>query len=139
MTDRLEAGRRVVREMLGEPFLGALEAAAASGDFGCAAAQLALGGAFGDVWARPGLERKQRSLVTMGILIALRTPAELKNHIRAALANGCSATEIEETIIQSIPYAGFPAAAIALTAAAEVLKERGLLGRAKTAEERGLL
>ena len=139
MADRIETGRTVVREMFGEQFLAALEGAGASGDFGADAAKLALGGAFGEVWGRPGLERKQRSFVTMGILIALRTPVEFKNHVRAALANGCSVKEIEETIFQAIPYAGFPAAAIALTAAAEVLRERGLFAGGKTAEERGLL
>jgi 4-carboxymuconolactone decarboxylase len=139
MTDRIEAGREVVRDMLGEQFLAALDAQAAAGGFGSATARLALGSAFGDVWARPGLEGKMRSMVTMGILIALRLPAELKNHVRAALANGCTPQEIEEAIIQAVPYAGFPCVAVALSAAAEVLKEKGLLGGAKTAEERGLL
>jgi len=139
MTDRIEAGRQVVRDMLGEQFLAAIDAHAAADGFGSAAARLALGSAFGDVWARPGLEKKMRSMVTMGILIALRTPAEFKNHVRAALGNGCTVSEIEEAIIQAIPYAGFPAASIALSAAAEVLKEKGLLGDARTAEERGML
>ena len=139
MSDRIEAGRQVVRDMLGEPFLAAMDAHAAGGGFGSAAARLALGSAFGDVWARPGLEKKMRSMVTMGILIALRTPAEFKNHVRAALGNGCTVTEIEEAIIQAIPYAGFPAVSIALSAAAEVLKERGLAGEVKTGAERGLL
>jgi 4-carboxymuconolactone decarboxylase len=139
MTDRIETGRTVVREMFGEQFLAGLEAAGASGDFGADAARLALGSAFGDVWGRPGLERKQRSFVTMGILIALRTPVEFKNHVRAALANGCTVREIEEAIIQAFPYAGFPAVSIALTAATEVLRERGLLTGGRTAEERGLL
>ena len=138
MTDRIEAGRQVVREMLGEKFLSAMDAQVAAGGFGSAAAKLALGSAFGDVWARPGLDRKSRSLVTMGILITLQAPAEFRNHVRAALANGCSATEIEEAIIQAIPYAGFVAVSIALSAAAEVLREKGLLGAGGSAEEHGM-
>lgn len=138
MTNRYETGREIIRSMLGEQFLAGMDAHAAAAGFGSAAAKLAIGSAFGDIWARPGLERKYRSMVTLGILIALRTPAEFKNHVRAALNNGCTVMEIEEVILQAIPYAGFPAVSIALTAAADVLKEKGLLGGAKTSAERGL-
>jgi 4-carboxymuconolactone decarboxylase len=66
-------------------------------------------------------------MIVMAALITLRTPEEYKNHVRAALTNGCSAAEIEEVIIQLIPYVGFPTAAVALAAAAQVLDEQGLL------------
>ncbi|HEV7443983.1 MAG TPA: carboxymuconolactone decarboxylase family protein [Steroidobacteraceae bacterium] len=135
---RTETGRQVVREMLGEGFLQGLEAHIATGTFGSEAGRLALAGAFGDIWGRPGLERKYRSMVTLAVLIALRAPHELQNHVRAALANGCSADEIEEVIIQTIPYVGYPAVSIALNAAAEVLKEKGLLKSPTTAQDRGL-
>ncbi len=118
---RTETGRQVVREMLGEDFLQGLEAHIASGTFGSEAGRLALAGAFGDVWGRPGLERKYRSMITLAVLVALRTPHELQNHVRAALGNGCSVAEIEEVIIQTIPYVGYPAVSVALNAAAEVL------------------
>src|SRR5271170_3703812 len=87
--------------------------------FAASMANLAVDFAFGSVWARDGLERKQRSLVTIGILIALRQPSELKNHIRIGLTNGLSVREIEEALIQSVPYVGFPAAASASTAIIE--------------------
>ena len=135
---RTEAGRQVVREMLGEDFLHGLEAHIADGTFGSEAGRLALGSAFGDIWARPGLDRKSRSMITMAVLITLRVPHELKNHVRAALANGCTVAEIEEVIMQTIPYVGFPAVAVALSAAAEVLKEKGLLETPVTAKDRGL-
>src|SRR5882724_10099723 len=135
---RTEAGRQVVREMLGESFLQGLEAHIASGTFGSEAGRLALAGAFGDVWARPGLDRKYRSMVTLAVLIAQRTPHELQNHVRAALANGCSVAEIEEVIIQTIPYVGYATVSVALSATAEVLKEKGLLKSPTTAADRGL-
>ena len=89
---------------------------------------------------RDGLERKQRSLVTLGILIANRQALELKNHVRIAVANGLTPRELEEVLIQSIPYVGFPAVASATTAMIETLREMGLdLKQTRTSEERGLL
>lgn len=130
-------GRRVVREMLGEDYLKGLEGLAASGEFGSAAAELALQNAFGDIWARPGLDRRARSLVTLGILMAQGQPEELKNHVRIGLANGLTASEIEEALMQGIPYSGFPAFSVASRAALEVLKEQGI-STAMSPEERGL-
>jgi len=138
MDERLERGRQVVREMFGDEFLKAYDAQVDSGGFGATAGRLALGHSFADVWTRPGLERKYRSMIVMAALIALRTPHEFKNHVRGALNNGCTVDEIEEVINQTIPYVGFPAAAIALGAAAEVLRELGLLEPGTSAEDRGL-
>ncbi|WP_223434654.1 MULTISPECIES: carboxymuconolactone decarboxylase family protein [unclassified Pseudomonas] len=73
-------------------------------------ADLSLEFVFGKVWGRGGLDRKQRSLVTIAVLIALRQTAELQNHLRVGLTNGLTQTEIEEAIVQTAPYAGFPAA-----------------------------
>lgn len=133
-------GVELVRSMLGEQFAQAMQEAAGSGTFASDAAAIALECAFGAVWSRPGLERKQRSLVTMGILIGMGKPAELKNHIRAGLNNGLTVTEIQEVLIQSIPYAGFPCVAEAIEATIAVLRERGLVDdKVKTAKDRGTL
>ena len=78
---------------------------------------------FGKVWGRSGLDRKQRSLVTIAVLITLRQTAELQNHFRIGLTNGLTHAEIEEAIVQTAPYAGFPAAWIAARALKNV--ERG--------------
>ncbi|WP_231738883.1 carboxymuconolactone decarboxylase family protein [Novosphingobium sp. FSW06-99] len=75
-----------------------------------AIADLSLEFVFGKVWSRDGLDRKQRSLVTIAALIALRQTTELQNHFRIALTNGLSLAEIGEAIVQTAPYAGFPAA-----------------------------
>jgi len=100
---------------------------------------MAIEHAFGDVWSRPGLEMKHRSAVVIAALIALRQSAELKNHVRFGLNNGLSVLELQEIIIQTLPYVGFPAISSALAAAVEVLRERGLAGEVRTAEESGLL
>jgi 4-carboxymuconolactone decarboxylase len=133
-------GVELVREMLGPQFLAGLQAAAGSGAFAADCASIAIESAFGAVWARPGLARRDRSLVTLGILIASGKTNELKNHVRAGLNNGLTVTELQEVLIQAIPYVGFPAVAEAIEAAVAVLRERGLVDeKTQTAKDRGML
>ena len=66
--------------------------------------------AWGEIWTRPGLERKTRSCITLAMMIALHREDEFKLHIKAALNNGLSKDEIKEVILQSAIYAGVPAA-----------------------------
>ena len=135
-----QRGLTLVKEMMGDDFLAGLKAAAGSGAFAADCAAIAIESAFGAVWSRPGLDRKQRSLVTMGILIAAGKPGELKNHVRAALNNGVTVTELQEVLIQAIPYCGFPCVAEAIEATVAVLRERGLVDDSvKTAKDRGML
>ena len=79
--------------------------------------------AWGSTWQREGLPRSTRSLVTIGMLAALKAPAELKGHVRGALNNGCTVEEIQEVLLHSIFYCGAPAAQEAFRAAKEVLEE----------------
>jgi 4-carboxymuconolactone decarboxylase len=65
---------------------------------------------WGAVWARPGLDRRTRSLVNIGMLTALNRPHELQLHVRGALRNGCTEEEVQEVILQTAPYCGIPAA-----------------------------
>lgn len=67
-----------------------------AGGFGSAMVALAVDFVFGSIWTRPGLDRKQRSLVTLGILIALRRTEEFKKHVQIGLRNGLTVGEIEE-------------------------------------------
>ena len=135
-----QRGVNRVREMLGEAFLNGMLSAASSGGFAADAATSARESAFGAVWSRPGRERTERSLVTIGILVGMGKPNELKNHVRAALNNGLTVTELQEALIQAIPYCGFPCVAEALEATVAVLRERGLVGDdVKTAKDRGML
>src|SRR6516162_10387518 len=76
--------------------------------------------AFGALWTRPGLDRRSRSLVTLGALIALRAGDELKYHVPIALRNGLTVEEIEEVIYHMAGYVGYPAAATARNVAREV-------------------
>jgi 4-carboxymuconolactone decarboxylase len=139
MTGTTERGLQVFAEIMGAEAAKGMAAAMASGEFGADIATLATDFAFGSVWGRAGLDRKQRSLVTIGILIAQGQTAELRNHIRIGITNGLTARELEEVLIQAIPYAGFPAVASAMTAVLETLREMGVDTTSPTSEERGLL
>jgi len=77
--------------------------------------------AWGDVWSRPGLDRRSRSVAVLTALIALGHHEELAMHVRAALRNGLTADEIREVILQSAVYCGVPAANTAFRVADEVL------------------
>jgi 4-carboxymuconolactone decarboxylase len=89
---------------------------ASSEDFGVKQAEWTLDWAFGEVWTRPGLDRKLRSCAVLGMLIGLRAAEELRFHTKMGLANGLSREELEEIFYTAIPYAGFPAANVAKAA-----------------------
>lgn len=139
LDEKSERGLAVIGGMMGPKFSDALRAAATSGKFGSAISQMAVNYAFADAWGRDGLEKKQRSLVVIGILIAQRQTAELKNHVKIGVANGLTVRELEEVLIQSVPYVGFPCIASATTAVIEALREIGMDPDVQTSEERGLL
>lgn len=139
MSDVTERGLKLFSEIMGEERAQQMRMGLESEHFGAAIGKLATDFAFGSVWARDGLERKQRSLVVIGVLIAQRQILELKNHIRIGLSNGLTVREIEEALIQTLPYVGFPAVASATSAIVEVLREQGLDTQTRTAEERGML
>ncbi|MFD2934903.1 4-carboxymuconolactone decarboxylase [Spirosoma flavum] len=80
--------------------------------------------AWGEIWTRPGLSRHSRSLITLGMLIALNREAEFKMHVRAAFNNGVTVDEIKEVIMHSALYCGLPAANTAFHAASEILNEQ---------------
>jgi len=119
MTDVREQGVQVFREMVP----GVLP----DGDvptpegFGSEMLPLVMDNVFGRLWTREGLTRRDRSLVTLGILIALRATDELKIHVQIARNNGLTEDEIAEVIYHSTGYAGFPAGNTALRIAGEVL------------------
>ncbi len=77
--------------------------------------------AWGDIWSRPGLDRRMRSVAVLTALIAHGHHEELAMHLRAALSNGLTVAEIREVILQSAVYCGVPAANTAFRIAAEVL------------------
>ena len=77
--------------------------------------------AWGEVWQRPGLDRKTRSLITVAMLTALGKQHELKGHVRGALNNGATPQEIQEVLLHAAIYCGIPTAVEAFRTAAEVV------------------
>ena len=139
LDEKRELGLRIFGELMGPEKSVGLRAASGASGFGTDIARLAVNYAFADVWGGNQLDRQQRSLVTLGILIATRQTLELKNHVRIALTNGLTARELDGVLTQAVPYVGFPAVASATTAVLEVLRELGIDLQTKTSEEQGLL
>ncbi|RAS32079.1 carboxymuconolactone decarboxylase family protein [Paraburkholderia bryophila] len=130
MKEATEQGLAVYEQLRGTERANRMKATIDDATFGASMTELSMDFVFGSVWAREGLDQRARSLVTLGILIALRQRNELKNHVEIALTNGLTADEIEEVMIQASAYAGFPAARDASNAAAEALETLGF-GRGK--------
>jgi 4-carboxymuconolactone decarboxylase len=98
----------------------------ALGDFGAPLQNMINAYAYGDVWSRPGLDRKVRSLVVVGMNAAINRPAEFKVHVNGALNNGCTPDEIREVCLLVALYAGVPASNDAHRIALETMAERGI-------------
>jgi 4-carboxymuconolactone decarboxylase len=121
MADRDE-GMRVRREVLGDEHVNA--AIERTSEFTADYQDLITRYAWGEIWTRPGLDRRMRSAMAMTALIALGRFDELGMHVRAALRNGLSEDEIKEVLLQSAIYCGVPAANSAFAVAQRVLEER---------------
>ena len=122
MTDDLwEKGLEVRRAVVGEDYVE--RSLAASDDFNMPLQEYITRYAWGDVWRRPGLDRRARSILNIGMLTALNRPAELKLHLRGALRNGVTREEIRECLLQTAVYCGAPAALDAFRIAREVFDE----------------
>ncbi|PRY49968.1 4-carboxymuconolactone decarboxylase [Geodermatophilus tzadiensis] len=118
---RHEAGMRTRREVLGDAWVD--RAVANTTPFTAGFQDFITRVAWGDVWQRPGLSRRDRSLMTLSITIALRHWDEFALHVRAARNNGLSDEEIAEVIQHSAVYAGVPAANHAFKVAGPILDE----------------
>jgi 4-carboxymuconolactone decarboxylase len=116
MTDIREQGLQVFHELL-----PGAEINLRDGKFADELMEIGIDNVFGRLWARDGLSRRDRSLVTLGILISLRATDELKAHVKIARNNGLTEDEIAEVIYHASGYAGFPAANTARAVAREVL------------------
>lgn len=79
--------------------------------------------AWGEIWSRPGLDRRTRSCITMTAMVALGKMDELEMHVRAAIRNGLTGDEIGEVLLQCAVYCGVPAANAAFAVAQRVLAE----------------
>ena len=121
MSQRRETGMRVRREVLGDAYVD--QAVARTTPFTAAFQEFITEVAWGNVWARPGLDRKTRSCITLAVLTALGCEAEIGLHVRAALANGLTPPEIAEVLLHTAVYAGVPAANRAFAVAQRALDE----------------
>ena len=115
-------GMRIRREVLGDEHVD--RAIESKTDFTADFQDFITRYAWGEVWARPGLDRRTRSAITLTALIALGRDHELAMHVRAALRNGLTPDEIGEVILHSAVYCGVPAANRAFAIAQDVLKEQ---------------
>jgi 4-carboxymuconolactone decarboxylase len=98
----------------------------AVGDFGKPLQHMINAYGYGDVWSRPGLARKVRSLVVLGMTAAVNRPHEFKVHMNGAINNGCTPEEIREVCLMIALYCGFPASNDAHRIALETFAEKGI-------------
>ncbi len=120
--DPRERGMKVRREVLGDEHVDA--AVARTSDFTADFQDLITRYAWGEIWDRPGLDRRTRSAITLTALVARGHLDELPMHVRAALRNGLTRDEIKEVLLQSAIYCGVPAAHSAFALAQRVLEEQ---------------
>jgi 4-carboxymuconolactone decarboxylase len=116
-----DEGMKIRREVLGDTHVDG--AIARTTEFTADFQDLITRYAWGEIWARPGLDRKTRSAITLTALIALGRDDELALHVRAARRNGLTTDEIKEVLLQSAIYCGVPAANAAFAVAQRVLDE----------------
>ena len=117
-----DRGMRVRREVLGDDHVDA--AVENTTGFTADFQDLITRYAWGEIWTRPGLDRRTRSCITLTALVALGRLEELEMHVRAALRNGLSTGEIKEVLLQSAIYCGVPAANAAFAVAQRVLADQ---------------
>jgi len=105
---RYEEGMKIRRAVLGDAHVD--RAIATQNEFTAEFQELITRYAWGEIWARPDLDRKTRSLITIAMMVALNRSEELQLHLKAALKNGVTRAEIKEVLLQAAIYCGVPAA-----------------------------
>ena len=116
-----DKGLKTRREVLGADYVDA--SIANADDFNRPLQELVTEYCWGDIWQRPGLAKRDRSLINLAMLTALNRPHELKLHLRGALHNGVTKDEIQEVLLQTAIYCGVPAAMDSFRVAREVFKD----------------
>jgi len=119
--DLFSTGLEIRRSVLGKEYVDASINNVT--DFNIDLQELVTQYCWGDIWGRPGLERKIRSFLNLAMICALNRPHELKLHIRGAINNGLTKDEIKEVFLQAAIYCGVPAAIDSFRIANEVFKE----------------
>ena len=119
-----DQGLAMRRQVLGKEYVD--ESIKNATDFNIDMQELVTQYCWGDVWNRPGLERKTRSYLNLAMIAALNRPHELKLHVRGAINNGLTKDEIKEVFLQVAIYCGVPAAIDSFRIASEVFKEMNI-------------
>ena len=122
--ETFDKGLAIRRAVLGSEYVD--KSIAAADDFTRPLQEIVTQYCWGEVWGRPNLERKTRSLLNLAMLSALNRPHEVKLHVRGALNNGVTKEEIREVFLQVAIYCGVPAAMDSFRIAKEVFKEMGV-------------
>jgi 4-carboxymuconolactone decarboxylase len=125
MSDELfDKGLKVRREVLGAEYVD--NAIKNADDFTRPLQELVTRYCWGEIWNRPGLDRRTRSLINLAMITALNRTHEVKLHVRGAIHNGVTKDEIREVLLQTAIYCGVPAAIDSFRAAKEVFAEMGI-------------
>jgi 4-carboxymuconolactone decarboxylase len=119
-----DQGLKTRREVLGAEYVDA--SIRGADDFNRPMQELVTQYCWGDIWNRPGLDRRTRSLLNLAMLTALNRPHELKLHVRGAITNGVGKDEMREVFLQAAIYCGVPAAIDSFRVARETFKEMGI-------------
>ena len=123
--DTRATGRTIMNELMGDGYVEGKDKR--KNPFNAAIFEYSEEVCFGRTWSRPGIDRKQRSMLNLAMLTALNRPTQLAHHVEGAITNGCTMEEIREVLLHAAVYCGLPAAGEAFRVAEEVLKEKGLL------------
>jgi 4-carboxymuconolactone decarboxylase len=123
-SEKFERGLKTRRSVLGDAYVD--RSLSSADDFSWPMQQLATEFGWDEIWNRPGLDRKSRSLLNLGMIAALNRPHEFKIHVRGALNNGMTKEELREVFLQIAVYCGVPAGLDAFRNAKEVFTEMGV-------------
>ncbi len=122
--EMFEKGLSIRKSVLGAEFVD--KAIASADDFNRPLQEIVTQYCWGEIWGRPGLDKKTRSLLNLAMLSALNRPHEVKMHIKGALTNGVTKEEIREVFLQVAIYCGVPAGVDSFRIAKEVFTELGV-------------
>lgn len=119
-----DKGLRIRREVVGDTYVDA--SLKNADDFSMPMQELVTQFCWGEVWSRPGLDRRSRSILNLGMIAALNRSEELATHIRGAINNGVTKEEIRECLLQVSVYCGMPAGLSSFKIARQVFKDMGI-------------
>ena len=122
--ETFEKGLAIRRAVLGADYVD--KAMSTADDFNRPMQELTTQYCWGEIWGRPGLDRRTRSIINLAMISALNRPHEVKAHIKGALNNGLTKDDIREIFLQVAIYCGVPAGVDSFRAAQEVFKEMGI-------------